>query len=53
MYSNQRKRSRNYDNYGSQDTEKIIIKEKTAETQGIETMVEKTWAAPGSFSQED
>jgi hypothetical protein len=57
-YSNQRQRSRNYDNYGSHSQvaagyKERTTKETTAGTQDIATMTEKTQAAIGNFSQED
>jgi hypothetical protein len=58
-YSNQRQKSRNYDNYGSHSQvatrykERTPTKEMTAEIQGIAITVEKTRAATNNFSQED
>jgi hypothetical protein len=57
-YGGQRRRSHNYDNYGSHsqlpwDTKTTIIKEMTTETQGTAAMEEKTMGAAKGFSQEN
>jgi hypothetical protein len=57
-YSSQRRRSRNYDNYGSHsqvaaDIRTTPTKETTAEIQGTATMTEKIQATIKGSSQED